>query len=112
MTPSQALSNLDQKYTEVTFAPGIYLVLPCHERLVKQTECKQTAGVDVVLLHGLLGGVFYTWRQHDQVRPRSWTDLKLVREENYTYCWPRDWLQEDARLSDRVRVIGVDCEFY
>ena len=67
-------------------------------------------GVDVVLIHGLLGGVFFTWRQHDKVKQRSWTNLKLVSESDYSYCWPRDWLLDEG-LDDRVRVIGVDCKF-
>lgn len=105
---SKALSNLDQAYGKCSFAPGIYLVLP-NDRVVKHQNEKSNRGVDVVLLHGLLGGVFYTWRQHDKAKHRSWTDLNLVSSQDYTYCWPRDWLTEDG-LDDRVRVIGVDCK--
>ena len=67
------------------------------------------SGVDIVLIHGLMGGVFFTWRQHDKVKQRSWTNLKLVSENDYSYCWPRDWLIDEG-LDDRVRVIGVDCK--
>ena len=65
--------------------------------------------VDVVFLHGLLGGVFYTWRQHDKMKERSWSNDNLVSEDKYSYCWPKDWLEQDG-LGDRVRVIGVDCK--
>ena len=64
----------------------------------------------MVFLHGLLGGVFYTWRQHDKVKERSWSSEDLVSEEKYSYCWPKDWIHEDG-LDDRVRVIGVDCKY-
>ena len=67
--------------------------------------------MDIVLIHGLMGGVFFTWRQHDKVKQRSWTNLKLVSENDYSYCWPRDWLIDEG-LDDRVRVIGVDCKSF
>ena len=106
---AKALSNLDQKFGQCTFAPGIYLMSP-NDRVVKHSNQKSNQGVDVVFIHGLLGGVFFTWRQHDRFKQRSWSDLKLESEGNYTFCWPRDWLNEDG-LDDRVRVIGVDCKF-
>ena len=30
--------------------------------------------------------------------------------DNYSYCWPRDWLETDSVMRDRVRVIGVDFD--
>ena len=101
---SKALSNLDQKYGQCKFAPGIYLMSP-KDRLVKHKNELSNPGVDLVFIHGLLGGVFFTWRQHDKVKQRSWSDLKLVGDQSYTYCWPQDWLSQDG-LDDRVRVIG------
>ena len=105
---AKALGNLDQKFGQCTFGPGIYLMSP-NDRVVKHSNQRSNQGVDVVFIHGLLGGVFFTWRQHDRFKQRSWTDLKLENEGNYTFCWPRDWLNEDG-LDDRVRVIGVDCK--
>ena len=32
-----------------------------------------------------------------------------ISEDNYSFCWPRDWLAEDA---DHVRVIGCDFDSY
>jgi hypothetical protein len=106
---SKALSNLDQKYGKCTYAPGIYLVSP-NDRVVQHQNELSNRGVDIVLLHGLLGGVFFTWRQHDKVKERSWTDPNLISSKDYTYCWPRDWLIEDGLDDGRVRIIGVDCK--
>ncbi len=65
-------------------------------------------GVDVVFVHGLLGGVFYTWRQLDEDNSRGWGDRSdLSSTEEYSYCWPRDWLRG---MSPHVRVIGVDFD--
>ena len=107
---SKALSNLDQKYGQCKFAPGIYLMSP-NDRVVKHKNERSNQGVDVVFIHGLLGGVFFTWRQHDKAKQRDWSDLRLVGDQSYTYCWPRDWLSQDG-LDDRVRVIGVDFDSY
>jgi len=62
----------------------------------------------VVFIHGLMGGVFYTWRQQDPSNEREFTD-EQVSEDSYSYCWPRDWLAED---SNHVRVIGCDFDSY
>jgi len=107
---TKALANLDQEYGQSKYAPGVYLVLP-NDRVVKHKNELSNQGVDVVLIHGLLGGVFFTWRQHDKVKQRSWSNLELVSEQNYSYCWPRDWLSDEG-LDDRVRVIGVDFDAY
>jgi hypothetical protein len=107
---SKALSNLDQKYGKCTYSPGIYLVSP-NDRVVQHQNELSNRGVDIVLLHGLLGGVFFTWRQHDKVKERSWTDPNLISSKDYTYCWPRDWLIEDGLDDGRVRIIGVDCKY-
>ena len=85
----KALANLDQYYAKNTYAPGIYLMLP-NDRVVKHQNELSNRAVDVVFLHGLLGGVFYTWRQHDKVKERSWDDDNLVSEDKYSYCWPKD----------------------
>ena len=38
--------------------------------------------VDVVFIHGLLGGVFYTWRQQDTGNSHELSDDQ-VREDDY-----------------------------
>lgn len=34
---------------------------------------------------------------------------RLSRDDEYSYCWPRDWLAEDAS-DDGIRVLGVDFD--
>jgi len=104
---TKALSNMDQEFGQHTYRPGIYLLLP-NDRHVQHKNNLSNWGVDVVFVHGLLGGVFYTWRQQDRNSSRDMDDNQ-VSEEDYSYCWPRDWLQED---SGHVRVIGCDFDSY
>ncbi|XP_078052257.1 protein SERAC1 isoform X3 [Augochlora pura] len=57
---SRALANLDVDEKEhIKYPRRIYLLHPLHKT---QTNAK----LDVVFLHGLLGGVFVTWRQRDE----------------------------------------------
>lgn len=61
---SRALANLDMDENQsVKYPRRIYLLHPL---------CKTRANVklDVVFLHGLLGGVFITWRQRDLDTPK------------------------------------------
>ncbi|CAL7936144.1 unnamed protein product [Xylocopa violacea] len=56
---SRALANLDMDENEsVKYPRRIYLLHPLHKTRAK-------IKLDVVFLHGLLGGVFITWRQRD-----------------------------------------------
>lgn len=56
---SRALANLDMDENEhIKYPRRIYLLHPLHKT---RTNIK----LDVVFLHGLLGGVFVTWRQRD-----------------------------------------------
>ncbi|CAJ0579019.1 unnamed protein product, partial [Mesorhabditis spiculigera] len=50
--------------------------------------------VDIVLIHGLCGSVFYTWRQKDN-------KSALISE-----CWPKDWLPLD--INEPIRILGID----
>src|SRR5699024_10151959 len=54
---------------------------------------------DIVLVHGLQGGVFKTWRQSD-VRKQT-TD--------YTDCWPKSWLASDFPDS---RILAVNYQTF
>jgi len=103
----KALSNMDQEFGQHVYKPGIYLLLP-NDRQVQHKNNLSNWGVDVVFVHGLLGGVFYTWRQRDTEGGRELDD-EQCSEEDYSYCWPRDWLSEDA---GHVRVIGCDFDSY
>jgi len=104
---TKALSNMDQEFGGNKFKPGIYLMLP-NDRHVQHKNNLSNWGVDVVFLHGLMGGVFYTWRQQDTDNQREFSEYQ-VSENDYSYCWPRDWLAED---SNHVRVIGCDFDSY
>lgn len=37
-------------------------------------------------------------------------EFPTLSADNYSYCWPRDWLETDSVMRDRVRVIGVDFD--
>ncbi|VDM98612.1 unnamed protein product [Thelazia callipaeda] len=50
---------------------------------------------DLVLVHGIRGSVFWTWRERDDPR-------KTMR----TRCWPRAWLPQDVRVP--MRIIAID----
>ena len=67
---TKALCNLDQKYGDV-YMPGVYLLMPEH-RSVRHLNELSNWGVDVVFIHGILGGVFYSWRQLDADNSRGW----------------------------------------
>lgn len=57
VTAGRALANLDKdEQYRAKYEKGIYSLHPTL-RTDQQTK------VDVVVVHGLLGGVFYTWRQ-------------------------------------------------
>eukprot|EP00095_Tigriopus_kingsejongensis_P002615 snap_masked-scaffold1452_size40707-processed-gene-0.5 protein:Tk02615 transcript:snap_masked-scaffold1452_size40707-processed-gene-0.5-mRNA-1 annotation:"protein serac1" len=104
---TKALCNLDQKFGHV-YQPGIYLLLPEH-RDVRHLNELSNWGVDIVFIHGLLGGVFYSWRQLDAQNERGWGTPDLISSEDYSYCWPRDWL---SVFGDNIRVLGVDFDTY
>ena len=70
---TKALCNLDQEYGGHKYEPGIYLMLP-NDRHVQHKNNLSNWGVDVVFIHGLLGGVFYTWRQSDPDNVREFSD--------------------------------------
>lgn len=45
---------------------------------------KLKVNVDIVFIHGLLGGPFKTWRQDDRMRTKLTDD-----DDPYTYFWPK-----------------------
>ncbi|KAF2348855.1 Armadillo-type fold [Trinorchestia longiramus] len=63
--------------------------------------------VDVVLLHGILGGAAWTWRQHDDARCNSFGGGE---PGGYSWCWPRDWLAQDLLTEEgtQLRIIAVN----
>lgn len=67
MIAAKALANLDlDDPNYVQYPPNVY---PLHPRL----RTRQKPKADIVFIHGLLGGVFFTWRQKD----RAPTELGL-----------------------------------
>ena len=70
---TKALCNMDQEYGGHKFEPGIYLLLP-NDRHVQHKNNLSNWGVDVVFVHGLMGGVFYTWRQQDPDNVREFSN--------------------------------------
>uniref|UniRef100_A0A914USU7 GPI inositol-deacylase n=7 Tax=Ecdysozoa TaxID=1206794 RepID=A0A914USU7_9BILA len=65
---------------------------------VYELYCADTEpAMDILFIHGLMGGVFKTWRQKDSA---------VVPESERTFCWPKDWLPRD--LTVPVRILGID----
>lgn len=68
---ARALANLDtDDHVDSKFERKIYLLHPTYRSQANQD-------VDVVLVHGLLGGVFFTWRQRD-VKNKNCTNGKQL----------------------------------
>jgi len=60
MSATRALANLDVDGTpEIKFSSHLHLLYPTMRRF-------DLPKLDVVFIHGLLGGVFVTWRQRDR----------------------------------------------
>lgn len=83
--------------------------------------------VDVVVVHGLRGSLFRTWRQDspgpdteivasefDTLEKKILDRLHTLLDEvsvRFSFCWPRDWLGPDLnrKLPDtKFRLIGVN----
>lgn len=64
VTAAKALTNLDaDDYNGFGYTSRVYPLYP-------KFCCRQRPAVDVVFVHGLLGGVFVTWRQKDREEPQ------------------------------------------
>lgn len=64
VTAAKALINMDADDTnDFKYQPRLYPLYP-------KTRMQQKAAVDIVFVHGLLGGVFVTWRQKDREEPQ------------------------------------------
>jgi hypothetical protein len=60
MSATRTLANLDVDGTpEIKFSSHLHLLYPTVRRF-------DLPKLDVVFIHGLLGGVFVTWRQRDR----------------------------------------------
>lgn len=72
------LANLSGEHS---FKPGLYLLHPLYRTRKKQ-------GCDTLLVHGLRGGVFVTWRQRDQkcIEPLVITDVAITNVKNPNDC--------------------------
>nr|XP_023020637.1 protein SERAC1 isoform X1 [Leptinotarsa decemlineata] len=78
---ARALANLDSD-NEHLYSRRLYLLHPMRRTLTDQN-------IDVVFIHGLLGGVFYTWRQ----RNKSQNILSIIGKKE-----KKDSLQLNSQL--------------
>lgn len=127
---TKSLANMDINNMGNSFyGDGVYLYHP-------QYADSEPVLADVVLIHGLLGGPFKTWRQQDEkknspkvdnsedtnhqkqynadvsndnkiVKPRlSDKEIDFV-DPLYTFCWPKDWLAVDC---PNLRLLTVEYD--
>lgn len=98
--------------------------------------CREySPSVDIVFVHGLLGSVFKTWRQHDsqnvsrlaklesmlepKVSPVRSSACKIAvdpssprakeMQQHYTKSWPKSWLSKDL---PNTRILALDYDTY
>lgn len=123
----RALANMDTDSPwPLGYGDGVYLLYPEY----RASPLEPLA--DVVLVHGLLGSVFKTWRQHDSqacggsdieeppiqavrsgvqriVVDRAGADSVRTRCSRYTTSWPKSWLSQDF---PRTRILALDYDTY
>ncbi|XP_041783016.1 protein SERAC1 isoform X2 [Anopheles merus] len=96
VTADLTLENLDQDDPNgFRYAPKVY---PLHPRGRQQAK----PAVDVVFIHGLLGGVFVTWRQKD-LKPQAASLLEGItayKDELLTFQESTNSGPRDASISD------------
>ena len=91
VTAAKALANLDVDDTNrFVYQPRIY---PLYPRL----RSRHKPDVDIVFVHGLLGGVFVTWRQKDRVEPQ----LGLYGKNAFYYTKDSE---DDMFMADEFKV--------
>jgi len=111
LSAGKALANMEESVMKHgIYDSSVYILHPLQEAddfdsISKKASYQRTinmAGcstgpwdVDVIFVHGLLGGVSYTWRQSEMGRSN----------QDYTYCWPKDWLPKDV---PGLRILGID----
>ncbi|XP_046831134.1 protein SERAC1 [Vespa crabro] len=79
-----ALANLDiDKNKHIKYHRHVYLLHPLH-------RTDTTSKLDVIFLHGLLGGVFVTWRQRD------------INNDTYKYEDPINIKHENSHMSTLI----------
>ena len=88
---AKILHNLSEE-SEYLLPESIYQLHPIYYDKSRQE-------FDIVLVHGLLGGTFKTWRQNDSQK----------QTKEYTKCWPQKWLTEDV---DSLRILAVNYKTF
>ena len=78
-----------------TLHQSMYILHPLHST----SNTPPRLDFDIVLIHGLLGSVFKTWRQSDV--------MKTSRD--YTECWPKSWLPADF---GNCRILAVNYQTF
>ncbi|XP_013088301.2 protein SERAC1-like isoform X1 [Biomphalaria glabrata] len=81
------LANLDRDWWSKELYQDVLLIHPTQRN-------SPLVYADVVLVHGLRGGVVKTWRQRDDIHKTS-------------ACWPKDWLAQDC---PNIRIISIGYE--
>ncbi|XP_077497959.1 protein SERAC1-like isoform X2 [Amblyomma americanum] len=125
----RALANMDTDALSPTeYWDGVYLLHPQY----RNREPSVTA--DIIFVHGLLGSVFKTWRQHDSQGTLNKLESLLeeptvsavrssackimvdhtsprarAMHQKYTKCWPKSWLAEDI---PNTRILALDYDTY
>ncbi|KAK4882797.1 hypothetical protein RN001_006116 [Aquatica leii] len=113
-TAAKTLANLDDNNYNALYPNKIYVLHPLH-------RLNETANVDVIFVHGLLGGVFFTWRQKRRSKfsnffstygfKKTLTDVqsKLLRTSDPIV---REFIQ-DTEVTDQLEFdqVGHDFEF-
>ncbi|CAG7786190.1 unnamed protein product, partial [Allacma fusca] len=84
MPARRALHNLDREYKTPILPPGIYQLYPDFRFDEEQLD------VDIVFVHGLLGGAFRTWRREDK---KPVVRVSLKPGEPYKPSKVRAWLE-------------------